>query len=326
MFERSTHIAASIITVAGLCHDTGLIASATRASALLPAQLERLIYAIASLLLLSRGLGWISRRQNENDRQRHEARFAARLAAVEARTVLRRSAEAAAELIKAATTPDELRALLNAGVLRVPAYTKGELGYGDDAVMVAKHARIFDRELVLELIQQHAAKELVANSSLPTESVDPLVWHFASSYPSIGIGYSANMARQFGVRPFLKRLVTEHGLTASHPIAQKVFAHAVGDAGVPQELKPGLYSGPIEPCHSREILQVFPDWPADWTVRLAAVREREAARKPEVRQDGTVLGWILTVLILTPWYGLLLIEQVAWETWETLAWPFRQKT
>lgn len=197
--------------------------------------------------------------------------------AIEDRTVLRRSEEAAAELIRAAATPDEVRALLNAGLLRVPAYVKGELGFGNDAILVAKNTRIFDRALVLELIRQHAEKEIATNSCLPTECVELLVWHFAASYPSIGFGYSVNMFRQFCVRPFLNRLVSDRGLTASHPIAQKLFAHAVGSAGAPQELKPGLYSGPFEPHHSGEVLRVFPDWPADWSGRLARRRGAAAA-------------------------------------------------
>lgn len=318
MFERSTHIAASIITVAGLLHDTGLIRSATSASVYVPTRLEWYLYVLVSVYFLSQGLRWIGSRQKEIDSRRHKGRFAAGLGAIEARTVLRRSEEAAAELIRPAATPNELRVLLNAGVLRVPAYVKGELGFGNDAVLVAKHARIFDRDLVLELIEQHAQKELAANNSLPIELAEPLIWHFAANYPSIGFGYNVNMGRQVAVRPFLKRLVSDHGLTASHPIAQKLFAHAVGDAGVPQELKPALYSGPFKPHHSGEVLGVFPDWPAEWTNRLSVVRQQEAARKPEARRDGAVVGWIFTVLIGGPLYGLLFISQVAWETWRVL--------
>lgn len=325
MLERSTNISASINTVAGLLHDTGLVRSVTRASVYVPTQLEWCIYALVGVCLVSQGLRWIGSRQSEIDSRRHKARFAARLSAIEAKTVLRRSEADAAELIRTAAGPDQLRALLNDGLLRVPAYIKGELGFGNDAVLVAKYARIFDRELVLELIQQNAAKEVAANSSLPTEVVDPLVWHFAASYPSMGFGYSVNMYRQFFVRPFLKRLVSEHGLTASHPIAQKLFAHAVGDAGAPQELKPGIYCGPFEPRDSGEVLRVFPDWPAEWTERLAVVREQQVVTKPEAQRDGAVVGWVLTVLMLGPVFGLLLLSQVAWETWQIVVWPFRQE-
>ena len=154
--------------------------------------------------------------------------------------------------------------------------------------------------------------------------VDELIWHFAARYPSIGFGANVNMARQFGTRPFLKKLISAYGLTANHAIAQKLFCHAVGYSGPPPELKPGKYSGAHERCHSVEILNAFPDWPADWAARLAAVTKSRVEYLEETRKSADdVLGTIVfSVIFFVPLLAWLL-ESLVRPIWEKVFRPVR---
>jgi len=300
----------------------------------IPIELSLYLLLGACLFLLRGGFLRARAKQTKIDNRVRDVRFAARLAAVEARTVLRRSEEIAAELIRAAENAQQIHDLLRAGILFVPARVSGERGYGDDAALVATHARVFDHDLVAELMRQRAWKELSVNSFLPTTLIDPLVWYLAGQYPSIGLGCNTNMARQ-SARHALKRIVAQHGLDASHPIAQKLLAHAVGDSAAPQHLDPGHYSGAMQPSHLLQLLHLFDRWPHDWAPRLAAAAARrqaaagepvESAGKHVSQEDRTVLGWILVLVYWVPAFALIIVGYVARMAWSMLTWPLREES
>jgi hypothetical protein len=276
-----------------------------------------------------RGLQWLREKQREIDRREHRARatahLAARLRARDAATQLIRSAADAAILVSSCASAKDVRKLLAEGVLRVPAYVNGEIGYSDDPLLVAEHCRVFDEDLVVELVERGAVKELAGNTFLPTELVDPVVWKLGAEYPSIGYGYNVNMGRQLFVRPVFKRLIASHGLTASHPIAQALFCHAVGYTEAPPQLKFGQFAGRPEPQDSAQILGAFPGWPGDWSNRIAAARARREQPKPSADNVdiGGLIWSVLSLAAMIPVFAWMFVEPYLMEARDFVVWPFR---